>query len=42
MATDIAFALGALSLMASAAPTGAKVFLAALAIVDDITWARFW
>lgn len=36
MATDIAFALGALSLIAPNAPIGAKVFLAALAIVDDM------
>jgi NhaA family Na+:H+ antiporter len=36
MATDIAFALGALSLIAPKAPTGVKVFLAALAIVDDM------
>jgi NhaA family Na+:H+ antiporter len=36
MATDIAFALGALSLIAPNIPTGAKVFLAALAIVDDM------
>jgi NhaA family Na+:H+ antiporter len=36
MATDIAFALGALALIAPNAPTGARVFLAALAIVDDM------
>ena len=36
MATDIAFALGALNLIAPQAPIGAKVLLTALAIVDDM------